>query len=121
MKYLLTLALLVLCALLTLVMLLTGTKLHFTYIPGISGEAIADYSPSWLLLVFTVALVFLLYRSFIGIAILFGLGVALSIDLYPLWVLTADSANPPVMQSLIIAILWLTIGCGALAMQHFRD
>ena len=121
MRFAVTLFLMGICMLLTLILLLMDGRLCFIYLPGASGDGIAEYSPLWLLVVEAIAAVFTFKKSFMGLSILLGAASALSIDIFQLFSMVSIPDMSLKLQAGIIILLWLTIISGVFSYQYFKE
>lgn len=121
MRFAVTLFLMGTCILLTLILLLMDGRLCFLYVPGGSGDGIADYSPLWLLGVEAIAAVFFVKKSFMGPAVLFGAALALSIDIYQLFSMVSVPDLSLKLQAGITIFFWITLIFGAFSFLYFKE
>ncbi len=91
------------------------------YVPGATGDGIAEYSPLWLLVPEAVAAGLMLKKNIMGLCILFGIAAGLSVDIFFLF---SRFDVPDIflkMQASIIAALWCTVISGTASYGFFKE
>ena len=106
---------------LSITLFVIGGELYYSYAPTAIGDGIGSFSALWALFFDIVILGITVYRSPIGIGILFGVTVAMSIDLYPLWQLMSPTSLALKIQTAKIAVFWMTLVSSLAAWKYYSE
>ena len=118
MRLLIPLGLISVTIFVTMVMWISGNGFYITYIPAASGDGIARYSPLWILAVELVAAYALFARQFWGVMIIFAPALAMSIDIYPAWMILGQ---PDLSLVFHIAVTVLILCTGISSVVAYRS
>ena len=118
MRLLIPLGLISVTIFVTMIMWISGNGFYITYIPAASGDGIARYSPLWILAVELVAAYALFARQFWGVMIIFAPALAMSIDIYPAWMILGQ---PDLSLVFHIAVTVLILCTGISSVVAYRS
>jgi hypothetical protein len=94
--------------LVTMIMWISGNGFYITYIPAASGDGISQYSPLWVLVAEIVAAYGLFARQWWGVMIIFAPVLALSIDIYPAWMILGQPDLSLIFHIAVTLLIWCT-------------
>ncbi len=121
MRFLITLLLLGIGILLTLITMFSGGQIYLIYVPGATGDGIAEYSPLWLFIPELIIAGLTLKKNLWGLVVLLGIASCLSIDVISLFFMMDVPDGSLKMQAAIISVFWLTVISGAASYRFFKD
>ena len=104
--------------LMTLVMWVSGYGFYLTYVPALTGKGIASYSPLWVLALELVVAYALFFKKWWGVMIPFGPALAMSIDIYPAWMILGDPDMSLKFHMVVTALLWGAALSGVMAYRY---
>jgi hypothetical protein len=120
MRLLIPLGLICITILVTAIMLISGNGFYITYIPAASGDGIAQYSPLWILVVEVVAAYGLFARQLWGVVIVFAPALAMSLDIYPAWMILGHPDMSLIFHILVTTLVWCTAVSGVVAIKFLN-
>ncbi len=118
MRLLFPLVLICITIFVTVIMWISGNGFYITYIPAASGDGISQYSPLWILAVELVAAYALFARQLWGVMIIFAPALAMSIDIYPAWMILG---HPDMSLIFDIAVTVLILCTGISGVVAYRS
>ncbi len=120
MRLLIPLGLICITIFMTAIMLIFGNGFYITYIPTASGDGIAQYSPLWILAVEMVAAYGLFARQWWGVGIVFAPAIAMSIDIYPAWMILGHPDMSLKFHISVTILIWCTAVSGLFAIKYLN-
>ena len=120
MRLLFPLGLICITILVTLIMWISGNGFYITYVPAATGDGIARYSPLWILAAELVAAYGLFSRQFWGVIIIFAPSLAISMDIYPAWMILGHPDTSLIFHMAVAALIWCTGISGVIAYRYLN-
>lgn len=120
MRLLIPLGLISVTILVTMIMWISGNGFYITYIPAAAGDGIARYSPLWILAVELVAAYALFARQFWGVMIIFAPALAMSIDIYPAWMILGHPDMSLIFHIAVTVLILCTGISGVVAYRYLN-
>ena len=121
MAFLFTIAVLCLSIACTLIMWGLGAEFYLIFIPVGTESGISHYSPLWVLAIELIALFSVYKKQVWGLLILFGLAVALPIDIYPAWKLLENVDMSLTFHIVHVILLWAVLISSLIARKYWTD
>jgi hypothetical protein len=118
MRLLIPLGLICITILLTMIMWISGNGFYLTYVPAATGDGISQYSPLWILAVEVVSAYAFFARQWWGILIIFAPVLALSIDIYPAWMILGHPDMSLILHIAVTVLTWCTGISGVVAYRY---
>jgi len=120
MRILIPLCLISVTILVTVIMWISGNGFYITYIPAATGDGIARYSPLWIFALELVAAYGLFARQLWGVVIIFAPAFAMSIDIYPAWMILGQPDTSLIFHITVTALVWCTVVAGVVAYRYLN-
>jgi len=120
MRLLFPLGLICVSIMVTAVMWISGNGFYITYIPAATGDSISQYSPLWILVVELIAAYGLFARKLWGVVIIFAPTLAMSIDIYPAWMILGQPDMSLLFHITVTVLVWCTGISGVVAYRYLN-
>ncbi len=118
MRLLIPIGLICITILVTVIMWISGNGFYLTYVPAASGDGIARYSPLWILAFELVAAYGLFARQLWGVIIICAPAFAMSIDIYPAWMILGQPDLSLIFHITVTVLVWCTGISGVVAYRY---